>query len=356
MTPLCLYCAEGVCEPSLREKIGRLILVGFRGTHIEENHPIARQIKEGKIGGVILFGYDWETGTLGRNITSSEQLKALTASLQGFSPAPLLIALDQEGGAVNRLSPALGFPVTLSAKKLGRLDDVATTLQESVRIADLLIEHGINWNFAPVVDVDINPDSPAIGRKERSFSADPDIVYRHAKAFVQGHRQAGVLTALKHFPGHGSAMEDSHLGFVDVTQTWSENELIPYIRLIQSNDADSIMLSHVWHERLDSKFPASLSEKIVKDLLRKRLNFQGVVVTDDLQMRAVSAHYSLRESVKRSLLAGADMLMFANQMVYQEQVAEEANQLILEMIDSGEIPLQRILEAYSRVESFRIFF
>lgn len=341
---------NGFCCDSLAEKIGQLIVVGFRGTELDIDHPIAKQVAAGKIGGVILFNYDSKLKIFGRNILSSEQLKALTFFLQGLSAShPLLIAIDQEGGMINRFPPAFGFPITPSAKALGALNDIGITEKESANIANALKRHGVNWNLAPVVDLDVNPDSPAIGRKERSFSADPNVVYAHSKAFIQAHRQAGVLTAIKHFPGHGSACEDSHLGITDITATWSEKELIPYRRLIEDQNVDSIMLSHVWHRELDPAAPASLSVKIVQEILRKKLQFDGVIVTDDLQMKAISDHYSLRESIKLALLAGADILLFANQQNYQENIAEDAAAVIMEMVKSGEIPLQRILDAHSHV-------
>ncbi|MDQ5908914.1 MAG: beta-N-acetylhexosaminidase [Pseudomonadota bacterium] len=205
----------------LERKISQMLLVGFRGTVLTDDNPIVRDIRDYQIGGVILFDRDVALKQDGRNITSPTQLQALTASLKNLARTPLFIAVDQEGGNVARLKERYGFPPTVTAQSLGTADDLALTAQAADRIANTLVENGLNLNFAPVVDLNVNPDSPAIGKYQRSFSADPAIVTRHAGEFVNRQRQRGVMSALKHFPGHGSATADSHQGFVDVTETLS---------------------------------------------------------------------------------------------------------------------------------------
>ncbi|HSQ34854.1 MAG TPA: glycoside hydrolase family 3 N-terminal domain-containing protein, partial [Candidatus Binatia bacterium] len=217
---------------TLSEKIGQLLLVGFRGLDAVPGSALVRDIQAGRIGGVVLFDRDLALGKPERNIRSPGQVKALTSSLQAAASVPLWIAVDQEGGQVVRLKEASGFPPTVSARQLGQADDAELTMDVAAQSAAAMAACGINLNFAPLVDLDTNPENPIIGRYGRSFSADPDTVVRHALAVIKGHRRHGVVSVLKHFPGHGSSRQDSHLGVTDVSATWQESELRPYRKLI----------------------------------------------------------------------------------------------------------------------------
>ena len=348
--PLFLSADDSV---SLERKIGQLIMVGFRGYEIGDEAWISLQIREGLIGGVILYDYDVEHQEFARNIRSSNQLQSLCESLQKDASIPLLIAIDQEGGKIDRLSPKYGFPPSLSAQALGEKNDLQTTRQEAERTAHTLAQLGINLNFAPDVDLNVNPENPVIGKKERSFSANPDIVIAHAKEVIRGHHRFNVLTALKHFPGHGSSTSDSHEGFVDVTKTWSEIELEPYRSLIVSGDADVILTAHVFNQKLDPHVPATLSPAIITGILRNRLKFEGVIITDDLHMKAIDHFYSLEEIIKRALDADVDILLFANQQLYDPQIAPKAIGIIKQLIASGEIPLSRIDRSFGRIQALK---
>ena len=176
-------------EPGLDVKVGQMIMVGFRGLSVTDEHPIARDIRERNIGGVILFDYDVPTRTYGRNIESPKQLKALTASLQSRAGIPLFIAVDQEGGKISRLKEKNGFPPTLSQKRLGTQGDLKKTARQAEVTAKTLAGLGINLNFVPVVDLDLNPENPIIGKLERSFSRSPATVTRHALAVIDAHRR-----------------------------------------------------------------------------------------------------------------------------------------------------------------------
>src|SRR4051812_39827010 len=225
---------------SLRAKLGQLLIVGFRGARPAECEVIARDIREHQIGGVILFDQEMaDASTKRRNIESPAQVKELVSYLQSAAASPLLVAIDQEGGRVNRLKSDYGFPESISHEELGRINDPAETYRRAEQTATTLASVGINLNLAPVVDLDANPDNPIIKGKKRSFSADPETVARHAAEFVQAHRAHGVLACAKHFPGHGSAKGDTHLGLVDVTETWHERELIPFRRLIEAGKCDA---------------------------------------------------------------------------------------------------------------------
>ena len=339
---------------TLAEKVGQMIMVGFRGLSVDENSPIVRHIQESHIGSVVLFDYDAPTRTYDRNIQSPAQVAALTAALQAFSPTPLLIATDQEGGKVARLSPKWGFPATLSAQELGEMEDleyVAFLLDEMAATVDA---SGINLNLAPVVDLNTNPDNPVIGAIGRSFGADAQVVIDHALTFIGAHRRQGVLTTLKHFPGHGSSTADSHKGFVDVTDSWSRRELTPYGTLIQQGAVDTIMTAHVFNEELDRTYPATLSKATITDLLRDELGFKGVVISDDMQMGAIADLYPYADAVALAINAGVDMLAIANNSVYDEAIAPRTADLILGMVADGRIPVSRIDESYARIMALKV--
>jgi len=336
-------------DPDLDVKVGQMIMVGFRGLSITDEQPIARDIRQRHIGGVILFDYDVPSRTYGRNIESPGQLRALTSSLKKLAGIPLFIAVDQEGGRISRLKEKNGFPPTLSQKRLGALDDVKKTTKQAELTARTLAGLGINLNFVPVVDLDLNPENPVIGKLERSFSRNPDRVTRHALAVIDAHRRNGVLTAPKHFPGHGSAAGDTHEGFVDVTDRWTAVELEPFRSLIRQDKADMVMTAHVFNGKLDPVWPSTLSRKTLSDLLRQEMGYTGVVITDDMQMRAIAARYGLETAIRQAILAGADILLFANNSVYEEDIAARVASTIRTLVEKGEIPRERIDASYGRI-------
>jgi beta-N-acetylhexosaminidase len=260
-----------------------MLLVGFRGTSVDDKSTIVRDIRDYHVGNIILFEHDAPTGTHHRNIQSPGQLKQLCTDLQKYAGGNLLIGVDQEGGNVTRLRTKDGFPATKSAEASAQAGDKA--VEENVNtIATELNEAGINLNFAPCVDVNVNPQCPVIGRLGRSFSSDPDQVVHFARTWITLQRKQGVISCLKHFPGHGSAKGDTHAGLVDVTNTWQEEELLPYRELIGSGEVDMVMVAHVVNKQFGNNLPASLSPLVVTEKLRNELGFNGVVVTDDLAM------------------------------------------------------------------------
>ena len=344
-----------VRQGDIRRKIGQMVMVGFRGMTLAEAGPLADQIKAGHIGGVVLFDVDvLNNRSPVRNVRSPEQLRTLVRDLQAATPQPLFVATDQEGGRVARLKPSNGFPATKSAQELGNGDPAATRVQAEA-MARTLSAAGVNTNLAPVVDVNINPASPAIGALGRSYSADPAVVTTHARAAIAGHETGGVLSVLKHFPGHGSARADSHLGLVDVTDTWSTKELEPYRALVESGDAKVVMTAHVFNRKLDPDWPSTLSTKVLDRILRKDLGFDGVVISDDMQMGAIQDHYPLEDAVRQALLAGVDMLMFANNntKAYEPDIAPRIVDLIERLVQRGEITEARIDQSVARLEKLR---
>ncbi|MBN2398275.1 MAG: glycoside hydrolase family 3 protein [Deltaproteobacteria bacterium] len=335
--------------PTLEEKIGQMVMVGFRGLTVDTHSSIMRDIEAGRVGGVILFDYDVPSASPVRNIKSPGQVKQLVASLQGAASTPLFVAIDQEGGRVCRLKEAYGFPPTVSAQYLGSLEDVEKTRQYADVIAGTLASLGINLNCAPVVDLNTNPDNPVIGKLGRSFSADPVVVARQAIAVIDALHDRGILSAIKHFPGHGSSRADSHKGFVDITDTWSPEELIPYDRIIKADRCDMIMTAHVFNGNLDPEWIATLSSETIHHILREYMGYEGVIISDDMQMGAIRDNYNIETAIKRAVLAGVDILLFANNSVFEEGIASRAGAILERLVSEGILSADRIDASYRRI-------
>jgi beta-N-acetylhexosaminidase len=356
---LALGCASvRPVDSSLASRLGEHLLVGFGGTEVEGNAEVFHLLCDLKVGGVILFERDTATGAP-RNITSPAQATRLTRDLQALARRctgrPLLIAADSEGGTVMRLSPRAGFPPTLGHGELGQLDDLALTELEARRIGTMLKEAGINWNLAPVVDVALNPFNTVVAQAGRAFSADPERVTAHARAYLHGMRAAGIVSSLKHFPGHGSSFQDSHLGFVDVTDTTNpEIELRPYRELFAEGLVDSVMTAHVFNRRVDSEYPATLSRSTVHGLLRGELGFDGVVVSDDLLMGAISHHYGLEQAAVLALQAGVDILLLSNNSpTHETAAADRVVAAILSALATGTLQTPTMESALARIHRLR---
>lgn len=330
-------------EDSLDIKIGQMIIVGLNENQIDSASGIIKDVKASKIGGVVLYE---------KNISktnSAENLKNLVSSLQNAANIPLFIGIDEEGGYVHRLKEKYGFPKTVSAAYLGKIDHLDTTRMHSAIIASTLKQLGINLNFAPVVDLAINENNPIIAKKERSFSKKVKIVTKHAQEFIKVHHEFGIKTVLKHFPGHGSSTTDSHLNMTDVTKTWKKRELKPYRSLIKSGNVDAVMTAHIINFKLDT-LPATLSKKIITGVLREDLKFNGVIFSDDMQMRAISDFYGFEKSIKSTIISGVDVIMFSNNISgVQSRTSEIVHQTIKKAVLEGEIPISRINESFNRI-------
>jgi beta-N-acetylhexosaminidase len=341
---------DGARLTAIERDLGSLFLVGFPGTEAVGNTELARLLCELRVGGVLL---------LGRNIVDAQQLGRLTGGLvtqaTGCTGRRLFVAVDAEGGNVMRLAPRFGWPATFSAQELGESNDFVLTELEARRIGAMLRAVGINWDLAPVVDVGYNPANPVIVGAARSFGANPLQVTEHARAFVQGLRAEGVLTALKHFPGHGSSFDDTHLGFTDVTKTASpELELAPYRALISDGFADSVMTAHVFNKRLDAQYPATLSRATVNGLLRTELGFQGPVVSDDLRMGAIERQYGVGEAAVLALDAGVDVLLIVDDRLPDGSSATQlAQAAIRQALARGILDPARVEAAIERVRALR---
>ena len=301
--------AGDTADVSLRAKIGQMILIGFRGSAPDSPwvQTVLKQIAGGEVGGVMFLGH---------NVKDKASAEALNAALKAANPAlPPLIAVDQEGGRIERLTAAAGFEEIPSARDVARTMSAAKAFETYSSLASDLAGWGFNLNLGPVADLNVNPENPIIGRLDRSFSADAKSVGDYADAFVRAHRRNGVLTALKHFPGHGSSVADSHRTLADVSATWSDKELTPYRTLIACGDVDMVMVGHIFARALDPvghPRPASLSPEVIGGVLRGQLGFDGVVISDDLQMDAVTENYGFDEAVVQAVRAGNTILTFAN--------------------------------------------
>lgn len=371
-----------ISRGNLRYRLGQMLIIGFHDSVFSEQSTIAKAIRDNQVGGVILYNHDGK-----RNIKNPAQLTQLNKDLKNYAAKhskvpnmPLIISMDQEGGKVSRLPASQGFKNSdASPAQLGMRNDPQYTEKYAAELAAYMHQLGVNVNFAPSVDVAINPDN-FIVKKERTFSSDPEIVYKQAHAFINGMHVGGVLATLKHFPGHASSSGDTHEGFVDVTETWSSDELIPYRKLIKEGYADLIMTAHTINGQLhddtclnnkDGKcvvMPATYSKQILTDLLRDELGFKGVVVTDDLTMGGASKNYTLHQILKYSVNAGVDLLIISNHKQdatggiintmenftkRYEDIATAVVDTLEQLVLSGEIKLARINEAYGRIQQLK---
>ncbi len=335
---------------SLEQMVGQMILVGFRGVDEATVSPmLLNSIAKGEVGGVILFEYDVVLKSNIRNIQSLKQIKELNTLLQKHAPIPLFISTDQEGGQVLRIAKKHGADFNLPSAKSMSKYSAETTYTWGEKTGELLQSVGINLDFAPSVDVHINPQNPVIAQKARAFSANVDEVVKHAKAFATGLSKHNVIAAYKHFPGHGSSLTDTHVGMTDITNTWNSKELTPYLPANRPNVPLVIMSGHLFLKNMDQEYPATLSKNIITKLLRQDLAWDGVIVSDDMQMHALTLHYSRKEAIRLAILAGVDILVAGNNLEYEENIGQTMHQDIMSLITAGQISQERITQSYKRI-------
>ncbi len=329
---------------SIDMKIGQMILVGI--TQAEVDTVVLEEVKKGNVGSIILFEKN-----IPKKQSAFADLKKIIWTYQHAAPSPIFVCIDQEGGKVNRLKEKYGFTRSITAEATGKSKSLDSARFYAEATAATLAGLGFNVNFAPCVDVAVEPTNPVIVKSGRSYSPNEDTVALMAKEFIKQHRKFGVVTVLKHFPGHGSSTTDSHFGIADVTKTWSERELKPYKLLLDSGYVDGIMTAHIVNKTLDkSGKPGTLSPEITNGILRTRYGYKGVIFSDDMQMEAITKQYGFDESIKMAILAGVDVLCFANNVPgSQKQKVERIFSVIKEAVTKGEITAQRIDESYHRI-------
>ncbi len=340
-------------RPTLDEKIAQMIMVGFNGQALDESNPIYTGVKDHKIGGVILFNVNADKNhpEYIKNIDNPDQVKKLISDLQNISDVPLLVSIDQEGGLVSRLNEK--FDVSrLSAKQLGDKNDLEFTYSENLKTATTLAELGFNINFAPCVDVAINPESP-IAKKQRIYSDNALTVYNHAEQVINAHNDAGIFPVMKHFPGHGSATGDTHDDFVDITNDFDMDELVPYKSAITAGKNMGVMTTHVFNKNIDDKYPLSLSEKSITGLLKKDLDFKGIVFSDDLNMGALANHYSWSDVLILAINSGTDILVIGNNLDYQADIIPKSIEIIKQAVKSGQISKKQIDNSYKKIKQLK---
>jgi len=339
-----------LADKNLKEKIGQMIIIGFRGTEASEQSDIYKIIKDVRIGGVVLSDWDVPSNSFPRNIINPAQTRKLISDLKKYSDTPLFIGIDAEGGQVNRLKDQYGFISILSPEKMGKDKTLETTRKESEKIAIELKDLGFNMNLAPVVDVNINPKNPIIGALGRSFSSNSEEVINNARVFIEKHTENNIITVAKHFPGQGSATEDSHKGVVDVTDTYKDEELIPYQQLNSEGLLNVVMTAHIINKNIDDN-PTTLSKVFLQDILRKQIGLKGVIMSDDLQMNAINDNYSFEDTIISAINAGCDIVYFFNNSSngYDENIAYKIRDVIFNAVKQGKIEQSRITESYNRI-------
>lgn len=294
---------------TLEQMAGQMIVIGFQGDEVGDKivKAVTADIAAGTVGGVMY---------LKPNVKSLSAVKAMNEAFRAASPdLPPFITLDQEGGAVERLTKAVGFEEIPNAATVAKIYSTADAQRLYGKMARGIADLGFSVNFGPVADLDVNPKNQVITKFGRSFGKSAATVADYDEAFIAGHHAAGLITSLKHFPGHGSSTADSHEGFVDISDTWSESELEPYRIMFADGYADMVMVGHLYHGDYageGSKLPASLSSEWIDGVLRRDLGFQGVVISDDLEMGAIRKLYDLEETIVHAVNAGTDVLLFSN--------------------------------------------
>ena len=324
-------------EMTIEEKVGQLIMVGFEGTHA--NETIETHIRERFVGGVVLFS---------RNIESPQQTAELTNELQRLAEGtphqiPLFIGIDQEGGWVIRLKE--GATVLPGNMALGATDSTELAERAGEVTALELAAVGVNLNFAPVMDVNNNPDNPVIDR--RSFGESPELVSRLGVPYIRGLQRNGVLATAKHFPGHGDTTVDSHFDLPTVNHDLERIhalELHPFRAAIDA-DVAAIMTAHIVYPAFDPDRPATLSPSILTDLLRKELGFDGLLITDDMEMKAIDDRYRSGEAAVMAVEAGADIVMVLWSPTKQLEVFDA----LLSAVKSGRISQDRLNQSVERI-------
>ena len=324
-------------ELTSREKIGQLFMVGFLGTSVTPD--LAAFLKDYKPGGVILFS---------RNLESVEQIVQLTNDLQQCSPkSPLLISIDQEGGRVSRLPK--GFTIFPPCEIIGRCHSGELAYAAAATIAKELKAVGINMNMAPVLDVNSNPDNPVIG--DRAFGTTADTVIEMGLVTAAGLQDSKVVASGKHFPGHGDTNADSHkeLPVVEAPRERLEAVEFPPFRRAVAAGIATLMTAHVLYKALDDRLPATLSPEIITHLLREQMHYNGVVLTDDLEMQAIVDHYGPGEAAVRAFVAGCDMLLICKDRD-REIAAFEAME---KAVASGTIDMARLDQSVVRIQRIK---
>lgn len=323
-------------QESARKALGQLFIIGFNG--LELSNETSAFISQANIGGVILFGPNYESPAQTAELT--HQIQECRAEL------PLWVAVDHEGGRVQRFRK--GFTRIPDAASIGAMDSPKLAFEIAELMAKELKAVGVNLNFCPVADIHTNPKNPVIGN--RSYGTTEDRVSRMVTAMVRGHLIGGVQPCVKHFPGHGDTSVDSHLALPRVDtplEVLLEREFKPFQKAFKSRCA-MVMTAHVLMSRIDSELPATLSKKVMREVLRDQLRYNRVVISDDLEMKAITDHYGPDEAPRMAIEAGCDLLIYRT-----EAGARHAYESLLRAIEDGRLAPELVLEAEARIAALK---
>lgn len=335
---------------TIEQMAGQMIVVGFQGDDAGDAAVVDLRddLAAGRLGGVMLLKI---------NVKSLDAVAEMNAAFRAASPELLpFITLDQEGGAVERLTKDVGFKEIPNAAAIAGANAPEKAEVIYAEMGSSVAELGFTVNFGPVADLNLNKDNQIIARFGRAFSADPTVVARYDAAFIKAHHAAGLLTALKHFPGHGSSTGDSHEGFVDITDTWQPAELEPYRTLIAQDVVDMVMVGHLYHADYSdagAQTPSSLSPQWITGVLRGQLGYDGVVISDDLEMGAIRDHFTLTQTVTMAVRAGMDVLLFSNTAKYRASLGQEILDILIAEAETDPAFAARIEESYQRIVALK---
>lgn len=331
---------------TLEEMAGQMIVVGFQGDDVADTavENLRDELAAGRLGGVMLLKI---------NVKSLDAVAAMNAAFRAASPELLpFLTLDQEGGAVERLTKDVGFKEIPNAAAIAAGNSPNEAEAIYAEMASSIAALGFTVNFGPVADINLNTSNQVIAKFGRAFSDDPAVVASYDAAFIKAHHAAGVLTALKHFPGHGSSTADSHEGFVDITDTWQPSELDPYRTLLGESLVDMVMVGHLYHADYSdagAQTPSSLSPQWISGVLRDELGYDGIVISDDLEMGAIRDHFTLEQTVTMAVRAGTDVLLFSNTAKYRASLGAEILAILVAEAEADPAFAARIAESYERI-------
>jgi beta-N-acetylhexosaminidase len=325
---------------TLEQKIGQMILAGIEGTSIDQ--ATLKMITEQHIGGIILYKNNFS------DLNGSVQLVNALKKANIGNPAPLFISVDQEGGKVSRLPKA--FVAMPDAAIVGRSNNADIAQEMGALLSRELHIMGFNVDFAPVLDINSNPNNPVIGN--RSFGDNAELVTKMGLAVMKGMREGGTISVVKHFPGHGDTSVDSHLDLPIVRKTTEQLEAMEWIpfRAAIDEKADAVMVAHILFPLIDPDAPASFSKVIIGEQLRGTLGYDGVVITDDMTMGAIAKNYGIAEASVRSVKAGSDILLIA----HGYDTAKDVYNKLLQAVKAGDITESRIDESVHRIISLKL--
>ncbi len=331
-----LFFTNIIFAKNANDKIGQLIIIGFEGDNVNSSgfKKVLKQIKNKEISGVILFS---------KNIKNKQNLILMTQKIKSSSNIPVFIAIDNEGGSVQRLN----FADFKSAKEISNMS-YEKAKEEYSAMAKTLAETGINVNFAPCVDLSLNPES-IIEKKKRSYGQNPEEVSKYASIMIKEHNKQKIITSIKHFPGHGCAKGDTHKGLVDNTITYNAKELEPYKILKNCDKLNMVMVSHIFNSNFDENYPASLSEKTI-DILKNEIGYKGVIISDDYDMGAIRKNYTLEQIITQSINSGINILLFSNNITTDDpKLVSKIHEIIKKGIKKGTIKEENLNYSYEKV-------